>query len=92
MQAVTRNPLAEPGLLGINAGAALAIIIGAAAFNLVTPLAYVGFAFIGATNASSPAAGPAITPRATMPAPRNNSTITPSMHCATSLAGVSDTL
>ena len=48
MQAVTRNPLAEPGLLGINAGAALAIIIGAAAFNLVTPLAYVGFAFIGA--------------------------------------------
>ncbi|MEX5612033.1 iron chelate uptake ABC transporter family permease subunit, partial [Pseudomonas protegens] len=25
MQAVTRNPLAEPGLLGINAGAAVAV-------------------------------------------------------------------
>ncbi|WP_353232515.1 FecCD family ABC transporter permease [Pseudomonas helleri] len=48
MQAVTRNPLAEPGLLGINAGAALAVIIGAVAFHVVTPLAYVWFAFIGA--------------------------------------------
>ena len=48
MQAVTRNPLAEPGLLGINAGAALAVIIGAVAFQVVTPLAYVWFAFIGA--------------------------------------------
>lgn len=48
MQAVTRNPLAEPGLLGINAGAALAVIIGAVAFHVITPLAYVWFAFIGA--------------------------------------------
>lgn len=48
MQAVTRNPLAEPGLLGINAGAALAVIFGAVAFQVVTPLAYVWFAFIGA--------------------------------------------
>ena len=48
MQAVTRNPLAEPGLLGINAGAALAVVIGAVAFHVVTPLAYVWFAFIGA--------------------------------------------
>ena len=48
MQAVTRNPLAEPGLLGINAGAALAVVIGAVAFHLVTPMAYVWFAFIGA--------------------------------------------
>ncbi|ONF44096.1 ABC transporter permease [Marinobacter lutaoensis] len=30
MQAVTRNPLADPGLLGINAGAALAIVAGIA--------------------------------------------------------------
>lgn len=29
-QALTRNPLAEPGLLGINAGAALAVVIGLA--------------------------------------------------------------
>ncbi|MCU1726684.1 iron ABC transporter permease [Pseudomonas sp. 7P_10.2_Bac1] len=48
MQAVTRNPLAEPGLLGINAGAALAVIIGAVAFHMVTPLAYIWLAFIGA--------------------------------------------
>ncbi|OLF53439.1 FecCD family ABC transporter permease [Pseudomonas chlororaphis] len=48
MQAVTRNPLAEPGLLGINAGAALAVIVGAAAFDLVNMLQYVWFAFAGA--------------------------------------------
>ncbi len=34
MQALTRNPLAEPGLLGINAGAALAVIVGVALFDL----------------------------------------------------------
>ena len=28
MQAATRNPLAEPGLLGINSGAALAVVVG----------------------------------------------------------------
>ena len=27
MQGVTRNPLADPGLLGVNAGAALAVVI-----------------------------------------------------------------
>ena len=26
MQALTRNPLAEPGILGVNAGASLAVI------------------------------------------------------------------
>ncbi len=48
MQAVTRNPLAEPGLLGINAGAALAVIGAAAAFGLSSMASYVWFAFIGA--------------------------------------------
>ncbi|WP_437884389.1 FecCD family ABC transporter permease [Pseudomonas sp. LRF_L74] len=48
MQAVTRNPLAEPGLLGINAGAALAVIIGAVLLAPVTVIDYVWFAFIGA--------------------------------------------
>ena len=33
MQAVTRNPLAEPGLLGVNAGASLGIILGTAALG-----------------------------------------------------------
>lgn len=29
MQAITRNPLAEPGLLGVNAGASFAVVLGA---------------------------------------------------------------
>lgn len=33
MQGVTRNPIADPGLLGINAGAGLALIIGYAVFG-----------------------------------------------------------
>jgi iron complex transport system permease protein len=48
MQAVTRNPLAEPGLLGINAGAAIAVILGIVAFNLTSVSQYVWFAFAGA--------------------------------------------
>ncbi|CAM2763908.1 iron ABC transporter permease [Actinomyces slackii] len=34
MQAVTRNPIADPGILGINMGASLAIVIGMAFFGL----------------------------------------------------------
>ena len=34
MQSLTRNPLAEPGLLGVNAGAALAVVLGTMAFGL----------------------------------------------------------
>ena len=48
MQAVTRNPLAEPGLLGVNAGAALAVLIGMTAFGLTSVLQYVWCAFAGA--------------------------------------------
>ncbi|MGT2649331.1 FecCD family ABC transporter permease [Streptococcus troglodytae] len=33
MQGITRNPIADPGLLGINAGAGLALIIGYAFFR-----------------------------------------------------------
>lgn len=36
MQAVTRNPLAEPGLLGVNAGASLAVVVGTAALGAVS--------------------------------------------------------
>ena len=35
MQAVTRNPLAEPGLLGVNAGASLGIVLGTAALGVL---------------------------------------------------------
>ncbi|WP_151719468.1 FecCD family ABC transporter permease [Gemmobacter serpentinus] len=48
MQAVTRNALAEPGLLGVNAGAAMAVVLGASAFGLTSMLHYVWFGFLGA--------------------------------------------
>ncbi|WP_158970853.1 FecCD family ABC transporter permease [Chachezhania sediminis] len=48
MQAVTRNPLAEPGLLGVNGGAAMAVVLGAAAFGLTAVTQFVWFGFLGA--------------------------------------------
>lgn len=48
MQALTRNPLAEPGLLGVNAGAALAVILGVAMFGLTQVSQYIPLAFLGA--------------------------------------------
>lgn len=48
MQAVTRNPLAEPGLLGVNSGAAVAVVLGASAFGLTAMAQYVWFGFLGA--------------------------------------------
>lgn len=53
MQAVTRNPLAEPGLLGINAGAAVAVVLGVAVFGLTRPAHYVWLAALGAGLAGS---------------------------------------
>ena len=52
MQALTRNPLADPGLLGVNAGAAAAIVAATALIGVVSPLVYVWFAFAGAAVAS----------------------------------------
>src|SRR3954451_13370219 len=34
MQGVTRNPLADPGILGVNGGAALAIVLGISVFGV----------------------------------------------------------
>ncbi|MFC4563094.1 FecCD family ABC transporter permease [Nocardiopsis mangrovi] len=48
MQALTRNPLAEPGILGINSGAAAAIVVAIFVFGLTSPSSYLWFAFIGA--------------------------------------------
>jgi len=47
LQGTTRNPLADPGIMGINAGAAAAIVVGsvvvtAGSFGLSTALAFVG--------------------------------------------------
>jgi len=48
LQGLTRNPLAEPGILGINAGAALAVVIGIKVFALSSVNGYIWFALIGA--------------------------------------------
>jgi iron complex transport system permease protein len=48
MQGVTRNPLADPGILGVNAGAALAVVIAIHLFGITTLNGYVWFAFVGA--------------------------------------------
>ncbi len=48
MQSLTRNPLADPGLLGINAGAAAAVVIAIGLLGLSGTTAYVWFAFLGA--------------------------------------------
>lgn len=52
MQAVTRNPLADPGILGVNAGAAFAIVTAVFLLGVVTPSMYVWFAFAGALAAA----------------------------------------
>ncbi|PZF56467.1 iron ABC transporter permease [Curtobacterium sp. MCSS17_008] len=48
MQGVTRNPLADPSILGINAGAALTVVVGIAVFGISGTAAYLPFAFVGA--------------------------------------------
>lgn len=48
MQGVTRNPLADPGLFGVNAGAAFAVVAAISWFGIDEPLRYVWFAFVGA--------------------------------------------
>ena len=52
MQGVTRNPLADPGILGVNAGASLLVVIGISVFGVTSILGYVWFAFAGAAVAS----------------------------------------
>ncbi|MDR1131519.1 MAG: iron chelate uptake ABC transporter family permease subunit [Oscillospiraceae bacterium] len=49
MQAVTRNPLADPGILGVNTGAALAIVVGIAFFGIGSLVQYMAFALLGAS-------------------------------------------
>lgn len=52
MQGVTRNPIADPGLLGINSGASLGVIVAITAFGVVTVQGYLWFAFLGAAIAA----------------------------------------
>ena len=48
MQGLTRNPLAEPGLLGVNAGAGLAVVVAIAVFGVGSLSGYVWWAMVGA--------------------------------------------
>ncbi|MTV25015.1 iron ABC transporter permease [Nitriliruptoraceae bacterium ZYF776] len=52
MQAVTRNALASPSILGVNAGASFAVATAVFAFGVVSPAGYVWFAFAGAAAAT----------------------------------------
>lgn len=48
MQGVTRNPLADPGILGVTAGAALFVVSGIAFFSMGSPTSYIWVAILGA--------------------------------------------
>ncbi|KND39884.1 FecCD family ABC transporter permease [Streptomyces acidiscabies] len=48
LQALTRNPLADPGLLGINAGASAAVVTAITFLGVTSLSGYVWFAFLGA--------------------------------------------
>ncbi|POT58305.1 Fe(3+)-siderophore ABC transporter permease [Citrobacter amalonaticus] len=48
MQTLTRNPLADPGLLGVNAGATLAIVLAIAFCNITSVGSYMWFGVAGA--------------------------------------------
>lgn len=52
MQGVARNPLADPGILGVNAGAAFFVVLGIYGFGVVTFAGYVWFALAGAALAA----------------------------------------
>jgi iron complex transport system permease protein len=48
IQGHIRNPLADPGVLGVNSGAAFFVVIGIYAFGVTNLFGYVWFAFAGA--------------------------------------------
>ncbi|GAB6901782.1 FecCD family ABC transporter permease [Kineosporia succinea] len=52
MQALTLNPLAEPGLLGVNLGASTGVVLAIAFLGVTTISGYVWFAFLGAALTS----------------------------------------
>lgn len=52
MQALTRNPLADPGLLGVNAGAAASVVCAISFLGVTSTTGYVWFALGGAAVVS----------------------------------------
>ena len=53
IQALTRNPLADPGILGVDAGASFAVAIGIGFFGITSINGYIWFAFLGALVATT---------------------------------------
>ncbi|MWV60666.1 iron ABC transporter permease [Rathayibacter sp. VKM Ac-2754] len=53
MQGMTRNPLADPGILGLNAGASLAVVLGIATVGATTLPQFIWLAFVGAAAAGA---------------------------------------
>ncbi len=51
MQGLSRNPLADPGLLGVNAGASAAVVVAIGVFGVGTVAGYVWFGLVGAAVA-----------------------------------------
>ncbi|MFK0006564.1 iron chelate uptake ABC transporter family permease subunit [Paenarthrobacter sp. NPDC090520] len=52
IQAMTRNPLADPGILGVNAGAGFFVVLGVALFGVTSIQEYIWFSFAGAVIAT----------------------------------------
>jgi iron complex transport system permease protein len=52
MQGMTRNPFADPGLLGVNAGASVAVLLAITVAGITQPAGFVWFAFAGAGAAA----------------------------------------
>jgi iron complex transport system permease protein len=52
MQSLTRNPLADPGILGVNAGAGFGVVIAVVVFGLTAFSDHVWFAVVGALVAT----------------------------------------
>ncbi len=48
MQSITRNPIADPSILGVNTGAALFVVIGIAYLNITSGIRLIGLSFTGA--------------------------------------------
>ncbi|MGH3705300.1 MAG: iron chelate uptake ABC transporter family permease subunit, partial [Agromyces sp.] len=53
IQAFTRNPLADPGILGVNAGASFFVVLGVGFLGLYTIQSYLWLAFLGAFVATA---------------------------------------
>ncbi len=53
MQALSRNPLAEPGLLGVNSGAAASVVVGVGVFGVSSPFVQLWLALAGSGLAAT---------------------------------------